>query len=144
VTGGRWILGPALVGSVACGGGTGLWTLDAVAEEALAPVRACTSIRDAEARLACFDREVARLAKPLFSGRHSVRTDAFTIARPMRLRYQSDGAIFVLYLRSDDDRVIQNLHLGGGGEDSYVIRTPGIYHLQVNGSETWRIWLEEP
>ncbi len=124
--------------------GAGVWSPCSQAADALVPLRACTSIVEASARLACFDREVARLAEPLFAGRHSLRTDAFTVARPMRLRYQSDGAVFVLYLRTDDGQVVQNLHLGGGGEDSYLIRTPGVYHLLVNGSETWRIWLEEP
>ncbi len=58
------------------------------------------------------------------------------------LRYQSDGPIFVLYLKAPDDTVIQNLHIGGGGEDSYLIDRPGTYYLDVSGSESWRIWLE--
>lgn len=114
---------------------------DATAEtnEAL---RACRDVADDAARLACYDREVARLSTPRFSGRLSRVTDPFEIDGPAELRFQSDGAIFVLYLKSADGEVIQNLHLGGGGESTYRIETPGTYVLDINGSESWRIWLE--
>ncbi|WP_296204759.1 hypothetical protein, partial [uncultured Hyphomicrobium sp.] len=91
---------------------------------------------------ACYDREVRNLVAPTFSGRLSKTTDRFQIDGPTVLRYQSDGPIFVLYLKAPDDTVIQNLHIGGGGEDSYLIDRPGTYYLDVSGSESWRIWLE--
>lgn len=102
----------------------------------------CLGIERGEDRLACFDKEVRKLSEPRFSGRLNVVTETFDIAAPTRLRYQSDGAIFVLYLKTKDDDVVQNLHLGGVGEDSYIIEKPGTYFLQINGSEGWRIWLE--
>jgi len=104
--------------------------------------RACLVIADNEERLVCYDREVRKLIEPQFSGRLNKVTDRFLIERPTRLRYQSDGAIFVLYLKSDTNEVVQNLHIGGGGEDSYLIEKPGTYFLDVSGSESWRIWLE--
>jgi len=102
----------------------------------------CADVIADEARLACFDRAVLDLSPPRFAGRLSEITPPFTIAGPTRLRYQSDGAIFVLYLRDANGGVVQNLHLGGGGEGRYLIEHPGTYSLHVNGSETWRVWLE--
>jgi hypothetical protein len=102
----------------------------------------CLAVKTDSKRLACYDREVRKLIEPRFSGRLNVVTERFEVKEPTRLRYQSDGAIFVLYVKTGDDDVVQNLHLGGGGEDSYVIEKPGNYFLQVNGSEGWRIWLE--
>ena len=102
----------------------------------------CLAVKADTERLACYDREVRKLIEPRFSGRLNVVTERFEVKVPTRLRYQSDGAIFVLYVKTGDDDVVQNLHLGGGGEDSYVIEKPGNYFLQVNGSESWRIWLE--
>lgn len=102
----------------------------------------CLTVKDDTERLACYDREVRKLIEPRFSGRLNVVTERFEVKAPTRLRYQSDGAIFVLYLKTGEDDVVQNLHLGGGGEDSYVIEKPGSYFLQVNGSESWRIWIE--
>jgi len=104
--------------------------------------KACLLIVENDARLACYDREVRKLVSPNFSGRLSKTTDRFHIDRPTRLRYESDGPIFVLYLKSADGSVVQNLHIGGGGEASYLIEQPGTYFLDVNGSESWRIWLE--
>jgi hypothetical protein len=103
---------------------------------------ACLSITLNDERLACYDREVRKLVPPNFSGRLSATTNNFLIERPTLLRYQSDGAIFVLYLKSADGIVVQNLHIGGRGEASYRIEEPGRYFLDVNGSESWRIWLE--
>lgn len=105
------------------------------------PLRCLSIGADAE-RLACYDREVRRLVAPSFEGRLHKTTDRFQIERPTRLRYQSDGAIFVLYLKASDGEVVQNLHIGGGGEATYLIEHPGTYFLDVNGSESWRIWLE--
>lgn len=104
----------------------------------------CLSIAADSERLTCFDREVRKLVAPRFSGRLGLITERFEITDPTMLRYQSDGAIFVLYLKTGagDGEVVQNLHIGGGGEDSYLIEHPGTYFLQINGSESWRIWLE--
>lgn len=104
--------------------------------------RMCLGVTDDAERLSCYDREVRKLVPPTFSGRLSKTTDQFQVEHPTRLRYQSDGAIFVLYLKSSDGAVVQNLHIGGGGEATYLIEQPGTYFLDVNGSEGWRIWLE--
>ncbi|MCC7252281.1 hypothetical protein [Hyphomicrobium sp.] len=104
--------------------------------------QACLGITPDAARLACYDREVRSMAAPRFAGRLHKTTEPFRVEGPTLLRYQSDGPIFVLYLKSPDNRVLQNLHIGGGGEASYLIEEPGTYVLDVNGSESWRIWLE--
>lgn len=105
-------------------------------------LQACRAIsRDVE-RLACYDREAARLAAPRFSGRLGRVTEPFDLDEPTTLRFQSDGAIFVLYLKTAEGAVVQNLHIGGGGEASHLIEKPGTYVLDINGSESWRIWLE--
>lgn len=109
---------------------------------ASASVSDCLSIRDDTGRLTCFDREARKLVEPRFAGRLSKTTEPFSIERPTVLRYQSDGPIFVLYLKAADGAVVQNLHIGGGGEATYLIERPGTYFLDVNGSESWRIWLE--
>lgn len=132
----RATMGSAVVAAIA---GTGM-PLNTAAQDS--GPRACLSIPANDERLACYDREVRKLVPPNFSGRLSVTTDNFLIEQPTLLRYQSDGAIFVLYLKSADGSVIQNLHIGGGGEASYLIEHPGTYFLDVNGSESWRIWLE--
>lgn len=112
------------------------------ARNAASGALSCLAIKSDAERLACYDREVRKLMEPRFSGRLNTVTERFEIKEPMRLRYQSDGAIFVLYVKTGEDEVVQNLHIGGGGEDSYLIEKPGSYFLQVNGSEGWRIWLE--
>ncbi len=105
-------------------------------------LRQCAAITNDGARLACYDREVHKLIAPAFAGRLSNTTDRFSIDRPTLLRYQSEGVIFVLYLKAADGSVVQNLHIGGAGEATYLIEQPGTYYLDVNGSEGWRIWLE--
>jgi hypothetical protein len=105
--------------------------------------RACIAIASDTDRLACYDREVRKTVEPTFAGRLSKTTDRFHVESPTLLRFQSDGPIFVLYLKSaDDNAVVQNLHIGGRGEDTYLIERPGTYVLDVNGSESWRIWVE--
>ncbi|WP_295681164.1 hypothetical protein [uncultured Nevskia sp.] len=104
----------------------------------------CRRLSDLERRLACFDVLAFRHSPPRFAGRHGATTEAFITTGPQRLRYQSDGAIFVMYLRDAEGGVLQNITLPGGGEDSYRIDKAGTYSLQVNGSETWRIWIDPP
>jgi hypothetical protein len=131
------VAGAALAG-LALGGGAA----PAVAVGESGGPRACLAIGDDGERLACYDREVLRLVPPTFSGRLARTTDRFHVDRPTLLRYRSDGAIFVLYLKTAEGEVVQNLHIGGGGEASYLIERPGTYFLDVHGSESWRIWLE--
>lgn len=106
----------------------------------------CRAIIQADMRLECYDQlNLAALLKesePRFVGKRSVKTEIFTVTEPTKIRYQSDGAIFVLAVHDQAGNVVQNLHLGGRGEDSYVLKYPGDYFLRVNGSTTWRIWLE--
>jgi hypothetical protein len=112
--------------------------------DSLAGIRGCMDEQADDARLKCFDKEIRKLVKPTFEGRLDVVTEPFTIDGPTILRFQSDGVIFVLYLKTIRDEVVQNLHIGGGGESTYLIEKPGTYFLQVNGAEGWRIWLEPP
>jgi hypothetical protein len=86
--------------------------------------------------------KLSSTAPTTFEGRLSLLTEPFELSGPAQLRFQSDGPIFVLYLKSADGTVLQNLHIGGGGEDSYRIARAGTYRLQINGSETWRVWVE--
>lgn len=114
----------------------------AAAVEVAQEFAACRSVEDGEARLSCYDKLAAKIVPPRFAGRLTVETEQFTIDRPTVLRYQSDGPIFVMYLRDANNNVVQNLHIGGGGEDTYLIDKPGVYSLHINGAETWRVWLE--
>lgn len=129
---------------------SGLLLLSALAQPACAArdnldaIKACMKEKTDGTRLECFDKEILKLVKPTFEGRLDVVTDPFTIDVPTLLRFQSDGVIFVLYVKTIKDEVVQNLHIGGGGESTYLIEKPGTYFLQVNGAEGWRIWLEPP
>jgi hypothetical protein len=114
----------------------------AAAKDNLDAFKKCTSVKESAARLSCFDAAVAGLGAPTYEGRLSLLTEPFELKGPARLRFQSDGAIFVLYLKAPDGTVLQNLHIGGGGEDSYRIASAGTYRLQINGSEGWRVWIE--
>lgn len=120
---------------------TSLWNV-AIARDEFAGVKACLAITTDSERLTCYDREVRKLHKPDYAGRLNFVTPVFDITKPTNLRFESDGVIFVLYLKTEDDQVVQNLHIGGGGEETYVIERPGRYFMQINGSEGWRIWLE--
>lgn len=104
-------------------------------------LRACRAVVPNDERLKCFDALGDRLTPPKFEGRRNAVTEPFTIKRPHILRFRSDGVIFVLYLKDSAGNVVQNLHIGGGGEDTYRIAQPGTYFLQVNAAEGWRIWL---
>lgn len=103
---------------------------------------ACREMTEAAEKLACYDRLADRLTPPTFQGRLTLQTELFEIDRPTRLRFESDGVIFVMYLKDERGDVVQNLHIGGGGEDSYLIDKPGKYSLHINGAEGWRVWIE--
>ena len=119
-----------------------LATAAAAADETAREIAICRALGDGEARLACYDKLATKLAPPRFAGRLTVETEQFQIDRPTVLRFQSDGPIFVMYLRDAQSHIVQNLHIGGGGEDTYLIEKPGTYSLHVNGAESWRVWLE--
>ena len=104
--------------------------------------KACRAIIASDARLKCYDGLITRLEPPTFQGSLAAETAFFTVEGQTLLRYQSDGAIFVMYLKDAKGDVVQNLHIGGGGESSFLITRPGSYNLQVSGSESWRIWVE--
>lgn len=114
----------------------------AAARDGLAEVRNCADIKNNTKRLECFDAAAKKLTAPRFEGRLGYSTETFEVPAKTRLRYQSDGVIFVLYLKDAKGEVLQNLHIGGGGEDSYLIEMAGTYSLQINGSEGWRVWIE--
>ncbi len=116
--------------------------LDPGAEPGLrAAFARCRAVEEEQERLRCYDRLAARLAPPRFQGRLTQQTDSFAITAPTVLRYESDGPIFVMYLKDAQGGVVQNLHIGGGGSATYLIDTPGTYSLQISGSESWRVWL---
>jgi hypothetical protein len=119
---------------------------DAVARDAetgvVQALQGCRREVDDAKRLACFDAVARSNAPPRWSGRLGLRTPSFEIDRPHLLRFRSKGVIFVLYVIDANGAVIQNLHIGGGGEDTYTIEKPGTYSLQIDGSETWQIWLD--
>ena len=79
---------------------------------------------------------------PTIKGKLGKVTEVFTLDKPHMLRYRSYGVIFVLYLRDGEGNVLQNLHVGGRGEDQYIIKEPGQYSLKIDGSAAWEIWLE--
>lgn len=114
----------------------------ASARDGLDEIRKCTGLNDAAKRLECFDAAAKKLTAPRFEGRLGFSTEPFEVPARTRLRFQSDGVIFVLYLKDSTGEVLQNLHIGGGGEDSYLIESAGTYSLQINGSEGWRVWIE--
>lgn len=105
-------------------------------------LQACRRLEDGPRRLGCYDDMARRNAPPSFAGKLGMRTPPFELDRPHLLRFRSEGVIFVLYVFNADGEVIQNLHIGGGGEDSYLIEAAGTYSLQIDGSAEWRIWLE--
>lgn len=102
----------------------------------------CRSEAKAGKRLACYDDLARRNSPPRYAGKLGMRTEPFEINRPYLLRFRSEGVIFVLYVLDAKGDVVQNLHIGGGGEDSYLIEKPGTYSLQIDGSAEWRIWLD--
>lgn len=102
----------------------------------------CRALTEQAEKVACYDKLADKLTPPTFQGRLTLQTELFELDRPTRIRFESDGVIFVMYLKDERGGVVQNLHIGGGGEDSYVVETPGKYSLHINGAEGWRVWLE--
>ena len=102
----------------------------------------CRFMKESSKRLSCFDELARRFAPPTYKGRLGTVTDNFNLKEPHLLRYRSQGVIFVLYLRDKDGNVLQNFHIGGGGEKEYLIKEPGIYSLKIHGSASWEIWLD--
>ena len=123
------------------------WSMAAVAtddlvHEVISGLNSCLMLSEDSPRLACYDRLAKENAPPDYSGKLGFRTQPFDLDRPHRVRFRSQGVVFVLYVLDANGSVVQNLHLGGGGEDSYVIETPGRYSLQIAGSARWKIWIE--
>lgn len=102
----------------------------------------CRKIEDKNERLVCYDDNARRFAPPTITGKLGHITEIFKLDTPHLLRYRSRGVIFVLYLRDGEGNVLQNLHIGGFGDDEYVIDKPGKYSLKIDGSAAWDIWLE--
>ena len=111
-------------------------------DEIVHSLQKCLAEEKSAPRLACYDDIARKNTVPRFSGKKYFKTEPFSISRPHMLRYYSEGAIFVLYLLDANGDVVQNLHVGGSGEDSYLIETPGTYALQINGSAGWKIWID--
>ncbi len=107
-----------------------------------AALQTCRVIHTDAERLECYDRVAKQFAPPTYKGKLSSVTDLFKLDAPHRLRYRSYGFIFVLYVLDADKNIVQNIHLGGTGEDEYIIEAPGTYSLQIDGSAGWEIWLE--
>lgn len=105
-------------------------------------LQSCRAMQPEADRLGCYDLLAKMNAPPDFAGKLGFRTPQFDIAGPTRLRFRSQGVIFVLYVLGENGEVLQNLHLGGGGEGDYLIRDSGRYSLQIDGSARWQIWLE--
>lgn len=108
----------------------------------VAALQTCRAIENNEARLSCFDDVAEKNAPPKYAGKLGYKTKPFKLDRPHMLRYRSKGVIFVLYLLDKKGKVLQNLHIGGGGEETYLIEQPGTYSLQIDGSAGWKIWLD--
>lgn len=102
----------------------------------------CRMIEDDRERVRCYDKLASMLSPPRFQGRLTAQTEPFEITAPTMIRYESDGPIFVMYLKDAQGGIVQNLHIGGGGVATYLIEKPGTYSLQISGSESWRIWLD--
>lgn len=111
-------------------------------EDIVSALQTCRNIQNTEERLSCFDNNARRFAPPTIKGKLGKITEIFTLDKPHLLRYRSHGVIFVLYLRDGEGNVLKNLHIGGRGEDEYIINKAGQYSLKVDGSAAWEIWLD--
>ena len=124
-----------------------LWAASACADQRLEDelkrsFAQCKAAEGAEAKLACYERIGQRFSPPTFQGRLTLQTDLFDIDRPTLIRFESDGVIFVMYLKDERGDVVQNLHIGGGGASEYLVEKAGKYSLLINGAESWRVWIE--
>ncbi len=131
-----------LVGVIACAFAPGVRAQGVEVGEIRGDFARCRAVVAPMARLACYDAMGGKLEPPRFQGSLADETPPFDVDRPTLLRYQSDGPVFVMYLKNGKGDVVQNLHIGGGGEATYRIAKPGIYSLQISGTDTWRIWVE--
>lgn len=102
----------------------------------------CRVLEDDRERVRCYDKLATLLSPPRYQGRLTAQTEPFEITAPTLLRFESDGPIFVMYLKDAQGGIVQNLHIGGGGMATFLIEKPGTYSLQISGSETWRVWLD--
>ncbi len=107
-----------------------------------AALQTCRAINTDAERLHCYDSVAKQFAPPTYKGKLGSVTEPFTLDAPHKIRYRSYGFIFVLYVLDDNDNIVQNLHLGGRGEDEYILEVPGTYSLRIDGSAGWEIWLE--
>lgn len=116
----------------------------ALARDLAADLAACRQQTRDAARLACYDRLALPGSVQEFSGSGSAITPQFSIAGPSRLEFESRDAVMVIYLLDAGGQVVQNLHRGGAGGGSFLIRQPGRYSLQVNATGSWRIGIGQP
>lgn len=113
----------------------------AVADILATSLGTCRAISDNQTRLACYDALPLPGSGEVFEGKGNGVTPPFDISAPRLLNFESNDAVMIAYLLDDGGRVIQNLHRGGAGRGSYLIETPGRYHLQVNATGGWRMTL---
>lgn len=59
----------------------------------------CRAVEDDRERVRCYDKLANLLSPPRFQGRLTAQTDTFEVKEPTVLRYESDGPIFVMYLK---------------------------------------------
>lgn len=135
---------PLLLGTVPgeARGSTGNVATKSADDDLRGALQECRAELQEVERLACYDLLAKKNAPPDYAGKLGFRTPQFALANPTRLRFRSQGVIFVLYVLNERGDVLQNLHLGGGGEGDYLIREPGRYSLQIDGSARWEIWLD--
>ena len=119
----------------------GLVMLLLVAEPCAPKLARCAALLSASERLSCFDA----LAQPGFvhsgTGAAEVPLD---VKEPQLLHYESSDVVLVLEIMQAPQRLIQNIHLGGQGEGSFLIDAPGRYFVRVRASGSWRLWLAPP
>jgi hypothetical protein len=83
---------------------TASWPFTAAsdAKDSTEAIKQCRDVEDDATRLKCFDAAVKGMGAPTYEGRLSLLTEPFELTGPAMLRFQSDGAIFVLYLKAAD------------------------------------------
>ena len=78
----------------------------AAADDVAREFARCRAMAESEARLGCYDKLASRVVPPRFAGRLTVETEQFRIDAPTVLRFQSDGPIFVMYLRDANTKFV--------------------------------------